>query len=75
MKDLIFNVNYIQEIENLVQDKNIQYIDAIVHYSEKSGLEIEFLASIIKKDPVMKSKLQFEAENLNFMKKNARLPM
>jgi len=75
MKDLIFNVNYVQEIENLVRDKNIEYIDAIVHYCEKSGLEIEFLASVIKKDPVMKSKLQFEAENLNFMKKSARLPI
>jgi hypothetical protein len=75
MKDLIFNVNYVQEIENLVRDKNIEYIDAIVHYCEKSGLEIEFLAGIIKKDPVMKSKLQFEAENLNFMKKSARLPI
>ena len=75
MKDIIFNVNYIQEIENLVRDKKLEYIDAIVHYSERSGLEIEFIASIIKKDPVMKSKLQFEAENLNYMKKSARLPI
>ena len=75
MKDLIFNVNYIQEIENLVRDKNIEYIDAIVLWCEKNKIEVEYAASLIKKDPVIKSKIEIEAENLNILKKTARLPI
>jgi hypothetical protein len=38
-------------------------------------VEIEYVASFIKKDPVFKSKIEAEAENLNILKKTARLPI
>ena len=67
--------SFVEEIENLCKDKNIEYIDAVVFWCEKNNLEIETAAYWIKKDPVMKSKIQVEAENMNILKKGARLPI
>lgn len=67
--------NFVEEIEKLCRDKNIEYIDAIVFWCEKNNLEIETAAYWIKKDPVMRSKVQVEAENLNVLKRGARLPI
>lgn len=68
------NFAFIEEIEKLCSSKNIEYIDAIVIWCERNNLEIEVAAGWIKKDPVMKSKVQAEAENLNVLKRGARLP-
>jgi hypothetical protein len=38
-------------------------------------VEVEYAAALIKKDPVFKSKIEVEAENLNILKKGARLPV
>ena len=67
--------NAIEAIEHLRFSKNIDYIDAVVLWCETNKIEIEFIANLIKKDPVMKSKLQNEAENLNILKRSARLPI
>lgn len=67
--------NFVEEIEKLCKDKNIEYIDAIVLWCEKNKLEVETAAYWIRKDPTMKAKIQAEAENLNFIKRGARLPI
>lgn len=69
------NSNFVEEIEILCQDKGIEYIDAVVFWCQKNNLEIETAAYWIKKDPVMRSKIQVEAENMNILKKGARLPI
>lgn len=69
------NSNFVEEIEILCKDKNIEYIDAIVFWCEKNNLEVETAAYWVKKDPAMKSKVQAEAENLNILKRGARLPI
>jgi hypothetical protein len=69
------NSSFVEEIEVLCKDKNIEYIDAIVFWCEKNNLEVETAAYWIKKDPAMKSKVQAEAENLNILKRGARLPI
>ena len=66
---------FIEEIEKLCKDKNLEYIDAVVVWCEKNNLEIETAAYWIKKDPTMKSKIQAEAENLNIIKGGAKLPI
>lgn len=63
------------EIETLVKEKQIEYIDAVILWCEMNGLEVEFAGELIRRNNVLKSKIQFEAENLNFMKKSARLPI
>jgi hypothetical protein len=72
---MLKNSGFIEEVEKLCQDKNIEYIDAVVFWCEKNNLEIETAAYWIRKDPVMKSKIQLEAENLNVLKRGARLPI
>jgi hypothetical protein len=67
--------NFASEIDKICRDKNIEYIDAVVHWCEKNNVEIEYAASLIKKDPVFKSKIQVEGENLNILKRSARLPI
>jgi hypothetical protein len=67
--------NFVEEIEVLCREKNIEYIDAIVMWCHKNNLEVETAAYWIKKDPTMKMKIQAEAENLNILKRGARLPV
>lgn len=67
--------NFVEEVEKLCREKNIEYIDAIVMWCEKNKLEIEVAAYWIKKDLTMKSKVQAEAESLNILKRGARLPI
>jgi hypothetical protein len=65
---------FVEEVEKLCRTKNIEYIDAVVLWCEKNNLEVETAAYWIKRDPTMKAKIQAEAENLNVLKRGARLP-
>ena len=42
-------------------------------HCEKNNIEVESIASLIKSNENIKSKIQIEAENLNFLPKTARL--
>ena len=66
---------FVNEVEVLCREKNIEYIDAVVMWCEKNNLDVETAAYWIKQDPSMKLKIQAEAENLNILKKGARLPI
>lgn len=55
-------------IENIVREKQIPYMDAILFYCEDKGLEIELAAKLIS--GALKSKLKIEAEDLNFLPKS-----
>ena len=67
--------NFTIEIDQICTDKNIDYIEAVVLWCERNKVEGEYVASWIKKDPVFKLKIQTEAENLNILRKTARLPL
>jgi Phage late-transcription coactivator len=67
--------SFIDDIETLCVAKNIEYIDAIVYWCETNKIEVELVAGFIKKDPAFKAKVQAEAENLNILKRGARLPI
>lgn len=69
------NNNFIEDIELLCRSKNMEYVDAVVYWCEINKLEVEYAASLIKKDPVIKAKIQVEAENMNILKRGARLPI
>ena len=53
----------------------MEYIDAVIHWCEKNKVEVEYAAALIKKEPAIKAKIQVEAENLNVLKRGARLPI
>jgi len=72
---LQINTEFSTEIESLVKERNIEYMDAVILWCELNGFEIEFAGELIRRNAVLRSKIQIEAENLNFMKKSARLPI
>ena len=63
------------EIEKIVAEENLNYIDAICYYCEINNLEIESVTKLVSKP--LKEKLKYDAQELNFMKKTsrARLPI
>jgi hypothetical protein len=68
------NERFVKEITSLV-NSGVSYLDAIVHYAEKHNLEIETVASMVKSNSKIKSNLQSNAEDLNFLPKTSRLPV
>lgn len=80
MDDIVFEKvltteRFIKDIENLVSKYNLDYMDAVVHYCEKNNVEIEQAGMIIRNNIRIKSKLQAECEDLNFLPKRAKLPL
>lgn len=71
MKQLMFS----QDIRTICQDKSMEYIDAVIYWCEINNIEVEYAAQLIKKDLVILSEIQIEAENLNILKKTAKLPI
>ena len=60
-------------IETLATEKGITLMDAICHHCKETGLEIEVSASLISAP--LKARIKLEAEDLNLLKKTARLPI
>ncbi len=58
------------EIEKIVANEDINYIDAIVHYCESNSLEVDSVTKLISKP--LKERLKWDAIRLNFMKKTSR---
>ena len=48
-------------IEGLVQRDGILYLEAIMEFGDRHGVELEVLQSLIRKSPAIKSKLQAES--------------
>ena len=63
------------EIEKIVAEENLNYIDAIVHYCDANSLEVDSITKLMSKP--LKEKLKWDAIQLNFMKKpsRAKLPI
>lgn len=60
---------FISEIEKMVDGGYENYIDAIVFYCQKTGMDVETAASLLKNSAKIKSKIQKEAEKLNLLPK------
>ena len=71
------NEAFAHEIEELCWMKDIPYMDAVIMWCEKNSYEIESVALLIKKDPVLRSKIKNEAEFANLLKskRGSRLPI
>ena len=62
---------FAQEIETLVQvNKNMNYIDAIVHFCDQNSIDLESVPKLIPKP--LKEKIKYEAQELNFLKRTSR---
>ena len=62
---------FAQEIESLVlENKDMNYIDAIVFFCDKNTIDLESVPKLISKP--LKEKIKCDALELNFMKKTSR---
>ena len=75
MTDTILTPNkFALIVENIVKDKKISYIDAILDYCTDNEIDPANARSMINK--TLKEKIAYEAQNLNMLKeKVAKLPL
>ena len=58
------------EIEKIVAEEKINYIDAICQYCEMNDIEVQSVSKLVTKP--LKERLKYDAIQLNFMKKTSR---
>ena len=61
------------EIENIVKEKSLTHMEAVLWYCQKEGIEPETVGSLISKG--LKEKIEANARELNFLPKQAQLPI
>jgi len=68
-------MEFANTIEDVVYMKDVSYMDAVLMYCEDNEVEFEVAASLISDN--LKSKIQIEAESLNFLPKSntTKLPL
>ena len=65
------SAGFAEEIENLVlQNDNMNYIDAIVYFCDNNNIDVESVPKLISKP--LKEKIKYEAQELNFLKRSSR---
>jgi hypothetical protein len=61
------------KVAEMAEESNLTIMDAIVGYCEKTGMEIDVASTLVSS--ALKSKLREEAQELNLLKKSAKLPI
>ena len=62
---------FAENIESLVlENKDMNYIDAIVHFCDQNNIDVESVPKLISKP--LKENIKCDAQELNFMKKTSR---
>ena len=74
-KKFVSKEKFAEEIESLVLQTKMNYIDAIVEYCEVNNIEVDTVGKMISKP--LKEKIKYDAMELNFLKKTtrAKLPL
>ena len=49
------------------------HMDAIIHHCEQTGMEVDVASSLVSN--ALKAKIREEAQELNLLKKSAKLPI
>jgi hypothetical protein len=66
---------FLSEVEDIVWELDVNYIDAVILWCERNNLELEVIGGLIKKNQILRAKIMGDAEDLNFMPKRLRLPV
>jgi hypothetical protein len=61
------------DIEKMVSEKKITYMEAVLLYTEDSDGEIEMVSKLLNKS--IKDKIEYEAQELNMLKRTGKLPL
>ena len=60
-------------IEKIVKEKELSYMESVLHYAQKSEIEPEAMAKMLNQS--VKDKIEVEAQDLNMLKKTGKLPI
>ena len=60
-------------IEEIVKNTELSYMEAVLDYAKNSEIEPEAMAKMLNQS--IKDKIEVEAQNLNMLKKTAKLPI
>ena len=60
-------------IEEIVKEKELSYMDAVLHYAQTSEIEPEAMAKMLNQS--IKDKIEVEAQELHLLKRTAKLPI
>ena len=61
------------EIERIALEKNITHLDAVLDYCHRQDIEPDTVGNLISKG--LKEKIEANARDLNFLPKQAQLPI
>ena len=61
------------EIENIAKEKRVTHMEAVLWYCKKEGIEPDTVGSLISKS--LKEKIEANARDLNFLPRQAQLPI
>ena len=61
---------FAQEVEKLVVQESVSYIDAIIAFCEINKIDLESVPKLLSKP--LKEKIKYEAMELNFLKKTSK---
>jgi len=61
---------FAQEIEKVVQEEKVSYIDAIIYFCDRNKIDLESVPKLLSKP--LKEKIKCEAIHLNFLKKTSK---
>jgi hypothetical protein len=76
IKSIVTASEFAMQIEQIVSNSELGYMDAIVSWCEQNKIEIEQAVTYVRKNQVIKAKLEMEAEQLNLIEKtSAKLPI
>lgn len=67
--------NLMAEIDLICRNVNESYIDVVVEFCEKHDLDPVVVGKLIRKNVVLHSRIEKEAEDLNIIEKTAKLPL
>jgi hypothetical protein len=59
---------FARTIEDLVTNHGLNYMEAIMHYADSSGLEIEVVASMVKRSEPIRAKFEAYCKSAALLK-------
>jgi len=71
--DFMTKAKFGKHVETAVVELRMSYMDAVIHCCEQFGIEIEDARKYVS--TVIKSKLEAEAMQLNFLERSGTLPI
>ncbi len=61
------NIEFAMNIETIVKDKRLSYIDAVIYYCDSKGIELEIIPKLIP--GALYEKIKREAQDLHLLPK------